>query len=233
MDETQAEPAKPDQELHEADFADMHLKEGESLIVQPTVGLDVEPFNVSYIGAHGRMSFLTTLPSVGEKGIWMTPGNSFKFRVVHGMYAYAFTSRSLRAHSRPYPYAHFAIPEGVKYRQIRQSRRLETRLPVEVLRANGSTTLAIMRDISEHGARLELTGLLDEVGAEVTLVIPIVLPELTSSLTARATIRNQGDMDRAISAGRFHYGVHFTPLAPEEGHLLQHFIEHLLVEQLS
>jgi hypothetical protein len=233
MEANQAESEKPEQELHDADFADMHLKVGEPLVVQPLVGLEAEPFTVSFIGAHSRMSFLTTLPSVGDKGIWITPGSSFKFRVVHGMYAYAFTSRSLRAHSRPYPYAHFAIPESVKYRQIRKSHRLETRLPVEVCRANGSRTLAIMRNISEHGARLELTGLLDEVGAEVTLTIPILLPDAASSITVIATVRNSSDMDRSISAGRFQYGVSFIPLGPEDGHLLQHFIEHLLVERLA
>jgi hypothetical protein len=221
------------QELQDADFADMHLKVGETLVMQPLALFEAEQFTVSFIGAHSRMSFLTTLPSIGDKGIWVTPGSSFKFRVVHGMYAYAFTARSLRAHSRPYPYAHFAMPDGVKYRQIRKSHRLETRLPVEVCRANGSRTLAILRDISEHGAKLELTGMLDEVGAQVTLAIPILLPDATSAISVVATIRNNSDMDRSMSAGRFYYGVSFAPLAPEDGHLLQHFIEHLLVEQLA
>lgn len=228
-----SEPESSQHGLHDADFADMHLKVGEHLLVQPLAGLEAEPFTVSFIGAHSRMSFLTTLPSVGDKGMWIPPGRRFTFRVVHGMYAYAFTAQSLRARSQPYPYAHFAMPEGVKYRQIRQSHRLETRLPVEVCRANGSRTLAIMRDISEHGAKLELTGLLDELGAEVTLSIPILLPDSSNSIAVIATIRNSSDMARSISAGRFHYGVSFVPLAPEDGLLLQHFIDHLMVEQLA
>ncbi|MDP2833312.1 MAG: flagellar brake protein [Pseudomonadota bacterium] len=222
-----------DQELHEADFADMHLKVGEPLVVQPLAGFEAEPFTVSFIGAFGGKSFLTSLPVAGDKGMWVPLASRFSFRVVHGMYAYAFTTQSLRARSRPYPYAHFALPESVKYRQIRQSVRLKTRLPVELCRANGSHTLAIMRDISEHGAKLELTGLLDDVGAEVTLTIPILLPDAVSAMTLIATIRNSGDRDRSISVGRFHYGVRFTPPSPEDGALLQHFIEHLLVEQLA
>lgn len=230
---SESEAARPEQELHDAAFLDMHLKVGEPLIAQPLAGFEAEPFTVSYIGAHGRMSFLTSLPAVGDKGMWITPGSRFKFRVVHGMYAYAFTAQSLRAHSRPYPYAHFSMPESVKYRQIRQSHRLETRLPVEIRRANGSRTLAIMRDISEHGAKLELSGVLDEVGAEITLTIPILLPQATSSITVNASIRNSGDLERAVSAGRFFYGVSFTPLAAEDGSLLQHFIDHLMVELLA
>lgn len=221
------------QDLESTDFFDMHIRVGETLMVQPLAGIDAESFSVSFIGACSPLSFLTTLPSVGAKAIWVTPGSSFKFRVVHGMYAYAFTSRSLRAHSRPYPYAHFAIPEDVKYRQIRNSQRLETRLPVEIARANGSRTLAIMRDISQHGAKVELTGMLDEVGAQVTMTIPILLPDTTSSISVVATICNSSDLDRSVSAGRFQYGVRFTPPAAESGRLLQHFIAHLLVEKLA
>lgn len=221
------------QELESTDFSDMHLRVGETLLVQPLAGIDAESFSVSFIGANGPMGFLTTLPSVGAKAIWVPPGSSFKFRVVHGMYAYAFTSRSLRAHSRPYPYAHFAIPEDVKFRQIRSSQRMETRLPVEIVRANGTRTLAIMRDISQHGARVELTGMLDEVGAQVALTIPILLPDITSSIDVDAIICNSSDLDRSISAGRFHFGLQFVPVAAESGRLLQHFIDHLLVEKLA
>jgi len=222
-----------EQELQEADFADIHLKVGEPLTVQPLALSEAEPFSVSFIGAFRQMSFLTSLPDVGGKAIWITPGSSFKFRVVHGMYAYAFTARSLRSHSRPYPYAHFAIPKSVKYRQIRRSIRLETRLPVEVTRANGSRTMAIMRNVSEHGAKLELTGLLDELGAQATMTIPILLPDATSTITVIVTVRNSSDLERSITAGRFHYGVSFVPLKVEDMLLLQHFIDHLLVEQLA
>lgn len=233
MADGEIESAKMEQELHEAGFIDMHLRVGEPLIAQPLVGSETEPFTVNFIGAHGRLSFLTSLPSVGDKGMWIPLGSQFKFRVVHGMYAYAFTARSLRAHSRPYPYAHFSMPEAVKYRQIRQSHRLETRLPADICRADGSRTLAILRDISEHGAKLELTGLLDEIGAEITLTLPILLPQGAQSMTVIGTIRNRGDLERAVSAGRFYYGISFTPLSPEDGSLLQHFIDHLMVEQLA
>jgi hypothetical protein len=233
MAESETETAKVEQELHEAGFIDMHLRGGEPLIAQPLAGFEAEPFTVNFIGAHGRLSFLTSLPSVGDKGMWIPVGSQFKFRVVHGMYAYAFTARSLRAHSRPYPYAHFSMPEAVKYRQIRQSHRLETRLPAEICRTDGTRTLAILRDISEHGAKLELTGFLDEIGAEITLTLPILLPQAASSLTLIACIRNSGDLERAVSVGRFFYGVSFTPLSPDDGSLLQHFIDHLMVEQLA
>lgn len=233
MEDHQAEAGIPDHELHDADFTDMHLKVGEHMVVHSLVGAEAEPFSVSFIGAFGHHSFLTSLPLMGDKGMWIPLGNKYSFRVVHGVYVYAFTTHCLRARSRPYPYAHFALPESVKYRQIRQSQRLETRLPVEISRADGSRTLAIMRDLSVHGAKLEMTGMLDTVGEEVTLSIPILLPDLTRSLSVTATIRNSDDPDHAISAGCFHYGVGFMPLDLEDSVLLQRFIDHALVEQLA
>jgi hypothetical protein len=221
------------QELRETDFAGIHLRAGETLIVQPLSGFEAEPFSVSYIGAHGKLSFLTSLPRVGEKGKWVTPGNPFKFRVVHGKYVYAFTARSLRAHSRPYPYAHFSVPESVKYRQVRQSHRLETRLPVEIRRGDGSHAQAVMRDISEHGARLEMTEALGELAEVVTLTLPIMLPHVVRSIVVTATLCNCGDTDRSASTGRFDYGVSFSLSSEDDQVVLQHFIDHSLVEQLA
>ncbi len=233
--ETTPEPPTTnlEQELHEADFGDIHLRAGETLIVQPLAGLGAESFSVSFIGAHGKLSFLTSLPRVGEKGKWVTPGNQFKFRVVHGKHVYAFTARSLRAHSRPYPYAHFSIPESVKYRQVRKSHRLETRMPVEIRRGDGSQAQAVMRDISEHGAKLEMSEPLGEVADVVTLTLPIMLPHVVRSIVVTATICNCGDPDRSASGGRLVHGVSFALSSAEDRIVLQHFIDHSLVEQLA
>jgi hypothetical protein len=106
-------------------------------------------------------------------------------------------------------------------------------LPAEVTRANGGQGLAILRDISLHGAKLELTGVLDEIGARISLSVPIILPDQSSAITLNAVIRNSMDLDRSIAVGRFLYGVQFVDPAPESVSLLERFIEHLLVERLA
>jgi len=224
---------KVEAKQEETGFEAMQVKTGEVLLMQFKEGLDTTQYKVTYIGAVEEQSFLATLPVVQQKGIWLKMGTLLSFKVLHGRYAYAFTTRVLRARSRPYPYAHFAIPQSIKFRQIRTSSRLKTSLPVEVKRANGTRSLAIMRDISRHGTRLELVGQLDEVGETIELSMPIILPEATTKVVVSAVIRNSGDFERSLAAARFHYGVEFVDLAPESALMLQRFIDHLVVEQLN
>lgn len=223
--------ARPEQDLRDTSFTGMHLRVGETMIAQPLSGFEAEPFAVSFIGAHRNISFLVSLPLTGNQGRWVTPGNQYKFRVVHGKHVYAFTARSLRAHSRPYPYAHFSIPEIVKYRQVRDAYRLEIHLPVDILTAAGARTPVSMRDLSEHGARLETNERVGEVGCELKLEIP--LPDRDEPLAVSASICNRDDPDLAAAAGRYRYGVSFTFAAPRDEERLRHFIDHTLVEQLA
>lgn len=217
----------------ETGFEAMQIKTGEVLLMQFREALDTTQYKVTYIGALQDQSFLTTLPVVQHKGIWLKVGSLLNFKVLHGRFAYAFSTRAVRARSRPYPYAHFAIPASVRFRQIRTSSRLKILLPVEVTRANGTRSLAIMHDLSRYGARLELVGHLGEIGDAIELSMPIILPESTSRLTLAATIRNCGDRERALEAGRFQYGVELAGQAPDAEALLQRFLDHLVVKQLN
>jgi hypothetical protein len=222
-----------DARLDETDFEAIHLKTGEVLLMQFKEGSDTSQYRVTYIGALEGHSFLATLPTAQQKGLWLKVGTLLNFKALHGRFAYAFVTKVMRARSRPYPYAHFAIPAKIRFRQIRASSRLPTVLPVEVKRANGTRSLAIMRDVSRYGARLELVGHLDEIGAVIELAMPIILPDSTAKITVAATIRNCGDIERSLAAGRFHYGVELAAASPEEDVLFQRFVDHLVVEQLN
>lgn len=222
-----------DTSLQATDFEAMRLKTGELLLMQLKDSLDTNQYKVTYIGSFRDKGFITSLPAQEHKGIWLKTGMSLNFKVLHGKYAYAFSCKTLRAHSRPYPYAHFSIPETIMFRQIRAACRLKTLLPVEIRRANGTHSLAILRDISSRGARLELVGFLDEIGTGIELTLPIILPESNHKIALGATIRNVSDIERSLAAGKFQYGVEFGELAAEEAKLLQFFVDHLAVEQYN
>jgi hypothetical protein len=222
-------------EVHAPDiaFADVHLQVGEVLNMQAQGVADEVTYQVRFIGALEGHSLITTLPMAGGKGIWIPPGSTFVFRTLWGIYALAFTCRALRAHSRPYPYVHFSYPESVRSRQIRVTPRHATRLPVEAIRGDGTRTLAILRDISLHGAHLELTAPLGVIGAGCEFVIPLILPEVVSQLKLPGTIRNASNRDRAMAEGRFRYGIEFGTMNDQDAMLLHYFIDHLLAERLG
>jgi len=214
-------------------FADIHLQIGEVLNMQAQGLADDTTYQVRFIGAHEGYSLITTLPTVAGKGIWIPPGNTFVFRTLWSIYALAFTCRALRAHSRPYPYVHFSYPEAVRSRQIRAAPRHTTRLPVEATRGDGTRTLAIMRDISLHGAHLELTAPLGDIGASFEFVVPLILPEVVSQLQLPGVIRNAVNRDKAMAEGHFRYGIEFGTMDERDTLLLHYFLDHLQAERLG
>ncbi len=218
-------------QLHEADFDDMHLRVGMSLQMRQTSANGVQQFTVQYIGTIPGLSFLTTLPKVGETPIWLRPGVKLSFRALVGTHAYAFDTSTLRARSKPCSYAHFAIPPRVQYRSVRRDPRIDIRLPVEVRRADGTRTMAIMRDLSLRGATLELVGKLADTGDSVAIDMPVILPELARTLALNAIVRNCTDYIESVDKGRFRYGVEFAALDEEGGILLHYFIDHMIAEQ--
>jgi len=222
-----------DQPHHEVFFADVHLRIGETLQMQPVGLTDETSYPVRFIGALEGQSLITSLPLVEGKGIWIPPGSTFVFRVLWGIYALAFTCRALRAHSRPYPYVHFSYPEAIRSKQIRGAPRHATRLPVEATRGDGTHTLAIMRDISLRGAHLELTAPLGEKGDTCEFVIPLILPEVISQLKLTCVIRNMSNLAKAMAEGRFRYGIEFGKMNDQDTLLLHYFIDHLVAERLG
>lgn len=219
------------QHLHRADFEDMHLRVGAALQMRQTTAQGVSQFNVQYIGAIKGLSFLTTLPKVGDTAIWLRPGVKVSFRALAGTHVYAFDASTLRARSKPHSYAHFSLPAEVHYRPVRRDPRIEVRLPVELRRPDGTRTLAIMRDLSLRGATLELAGMLAEPGGMIDLEIPVILPELIRTLGLRAAVRNSADLDACIEKGQFRYGVEFEAPEEEGAILLHYYIDHLIAEQ--
>lgn len=211
-------------------FDDMNLRVGVILQMQQEDVSGKVQYGVRFIGAIPAVSFLATLPIRDDKAIWMRPGSPATFRVLSGTHVYAFATSVVRARSRPSSYAHFAIPEVVHSRTVRRHPRAEVRLPVEIERADGTRSMAILRDISLRGATVEMVGILASPGDSVLVDVPLILPELTRKLTLKALVRNCSDYEASVEKGRFRYGVEFIEIQEEDSIMLHYFINHLVAE---
>jgi c-di-GMP-binding flagellar brake protein YcgR len=214
----------------EAGFNDMALPVGTVLKLSQESATGMAHFPVRYIGAIAGVSFLTTLPKRDDGVIWMRAGGRVTFRVLAGTNIYAFATTVLRAHTRPSPYAHFALPAAVRYKPVRRDLRVATRLAVEVETGDGIRTRATMRDLSLGGAILEADGLPAILGDALRIELPLTLPELSRTLVLPAVVRNCSGHAESAGQGRFRYGVEFDPVPEQDGVLLHYFIDHLVAE---
>jgi len=217
-------------ELVEVGFEQINLKVGVAMQMQQKALASPVNHNVQYIGAIPGVSFLITLPRVDDGPIWLRQGSKATFRALVGTHIYAFNTSVLRARSRPSSYAHFAIPEVVHSRSVRRHPRVETRLPVEITRADATRSMAIMYDLSLRGATLELVGVLASPGDTISIDLPLILPELTRKLELTAVVRNCGDYLASVAKGRFRYGVEFVEVSEDDSMLVHYFVDHLIAE---
>lgn len=217
-------------ELKTATFEDMGLRGGITLQMRQEGTVEVAQYPVRYIGMIAGVSFLTTLPVREDGVIWLRQGSLFSFRALAGTHLYAFDARALRAHTRPSPYAHFTVPDKVHYRAVRRDPRVETRLPAEIERPDGTRSMAIVRDISLRGATLELAGFLADPGDPIRIDLPLILPELSKKMEMRAVVRNGADHLVSVERAWFRYGIEFVEIDEENAILLHYFIDHLIAE---
>jgi len=221
---------KQGSELSVVAFDDMDLRGGKAMQMQLADISEPASHNVQFIGVLPDISFMTTIPVRAGKPIWLRPGIAVKFRVLIGTHVYAFKTTSLRAHSRPGPYAHFKAPEVVHGRPVRRDPRVELRLPVEIKRSDKTHSMAILNDLSLRGATLEMVGVLGNVGDVFNIDLPLILPELRKKLNLSATVRNCSDYAASIEQGRFRYGIEFVDISEGDSILLHYFINHLMAE---
>lgn len=219
-------PAAPPQR-QTVSFDAIRLSVGDTLHIQAVGTAEQARYPVRYIGGFKDASLLTTLPIVNHEGMWMRFNGEYVFRGLAGRYIYAFVARLIKARAHPYPYAHFSYPEVAEVRLVRRSPRIKLRQASQGEKADGTVLPAIFLDLSLHGAMVETSESLGEVGDSVHVTLPIRLAEVNRELRLGADIRSVSDG----FASR--YGLEFHRLADEDVLLLHFYIDHQIAEGVT
>jgi hypothetical protein len=223
MEPTSSARSAPSQTL---DAAMLRLNVGDTLHMRLAGGIDGTQYGVRYLGGLRGHSLMTTLPLVDGDPIWMRPGASYIFRTLSGMYVYAFTSKVLKARSKPYPYAHFAYPAMVQARQVRRAARVRLSLPALARRADGGAVAVTLRDLSLNGVLIESADHLGAVGDTLELELPIALDEVNKRMKLAATLRNCAGVSAEGCSPPLRAGLEFGRLGNDDLLLLHYFIDH-------
>ncbi len=221
-------PAENTQASQIVDADMLRLNVGDTLHMQIANSQDETQYGVRYLGALRGQSLMTTLPVVDGEAIWMKPGGSYIFRALSGMHVYAFTTKVIKARSKPFPYAHFVYPETVRTRQVRRAARVKLKLPTLVRRADGTQVAATLRDLSLNGVLVEANDSLGSLGDNLRVEFPIALDEVNKRLAIDATLRNSTALE---DGAPLRAGLEFGRLGNDDTLLLHYCIDHQIATQ--
>lgn len=183
---------------------------------------DARHYHVQFIGMVKDKGFITSLPVSGDKGLWMTPGGTYVFHVLAGMYVHAFTSQVLIARAQPYPHVHFEYPAQVQSRRVRKAPRVRMSLDARLSGADGAEQVARVVDLSLNGALVEFSAPVE--GDSLRLTLPIQLDEARKELLLSTVIRNRATPTQPGQP--WHVGVEFGEIPEQDALLLHYFICH-------
>jgi c-di-GMP-binding flagellar brake protein YcgR len=213
------------------DMDALHLKVGDTLHMQIADALDETQYSVRYLGGLKGESIMTTLPVIDGVALRMRPGGNYIFRALTGMHVYAFSTKVIKARSKPFNYAHFEYPENVLTRQVRRAARVRLNLPTRVSGPDGHEVEALLQDLSLNGVLLQTPTAIGAIGALVHVELPVSLDEIDKHLTLSATVRNSAVIGKNPESSHVRYGLEFGRLSNDDTLLLHYFIDHESAKQ--
>ncbi len=209
----------------------LRLNVGDILHIQIAGSQDETQYSVRYLGALKGQSLMVTLPLVNGEPIWMKPGGSYIFRTLSGMHVFAFTTKVLKARSKPFAYAHFTYPTALQARQVRRAARVKLNLPIMVRRPDGQQVAATLLDLSLIGLLLEASEPLGAIGDSLDIELPIALDEVNKRLSLKVTLRNSASLGTGPEKAPVRAGLEFGRLDNDDTLLLHYFIDHQIALQ--
>lgn len=201
-------------------FEAMRLHPGALLQIKSSTG-DVT-HSVRYIGAISGKSVLTTLPIVNGKNILVQAGQMYVIRGFTGKFAFAFETPIIMARIQPFPYIHFAYPQAINSKTVRNSLRVKANLPATVTPKNNSQPVAVvMLDLSATGSMVDSAMPLGEIGDAVKLVFSAAFDNITADLNVSAIIRS---LHKTETGESLRTGLEFENVAHNDNLILRCFV---------
>ncbi len=217
-------------------FADMRLKVGDRLQIQPPAQLTQERFTVRLIGYLDGQSILVTPPYANGLRLPLQEGETIIIRYFSGQNAFGFSATINKISKLPYEYFHLSFPEAVQGMIIRKAPRVRTRIITSVLKTDQAPGTdpksAIIANVSASGALLDGRQPLGAKGDVLRLAFRVHLHNVDALLSVNGVIRAVFEDDNP-NPGRpafIHHGIEFQDLEPNDSVILQSLIYQQMVE---
>jgi hypothetical protein len=224
---------EPDEVAASLRFADLQLKVGDRMQLQPPKQATEERCIVRLIGYVAGASVLVTPPYQGDQRLQLFEGEELVVRAFTGRNAFGFASAVDKVVKHPFEYLHLAYPEAVQAVQVRKAVRVTTNIIASVSAYNQDMepVPAVIVDVSSSGALIDAAQAMGEVGDLLRIVFRVRLHGVDSDLTVDAFIRNRyAEYMQSGGVAAVHHGVEFSALAATDSMILESLIYQQLVE---
>jgi c-di-GMP-binding flagellar brake protein YcgR len=208
----------------------LKLQVGDSVQVQL---FTTEPNETRYIvrvlGFQPGVSLLIHTPRAKGNALLLREGQLMTVRLLTGNTVYGFESRILRVCLSPFPYLHVAYPKEFESLVVRKAQRARTTIIASVENAdrpgdNKEPFPAIIADLSTAGAMLSASMRMGEPGDSIMIRAKFVVGGIEKYLSVAAVIRGVREREGEDGGTRYHHGVEFQMLEPDEQLVLHGYV---------
>jgi c-di-GMP-binding flagellar brake protein YcgR len=218
-------------------FQDMRLRVGDRIQLQPPSVLGSERCIVRMLGYLDNVSLMVTAPVFNGMRVPVVEHDKIVARVFSSQKAFGFDCNVIRVCKLPFDYLHLSFPAVIQGAVVRKSPRIKTKIITSISRSepneSGEKIPGVIVDLSANGAMIKARQQLAEKSQTVTLSFRIYLHNMEAYLSTKAVIRNvlvDEDNDGSDPL-KYHHGVEFIDLPPNDSVILQSLIYQQIIEQ--
>lgn len=232
---TTAAPA-PEQKTYT--FADMRLRVGDRLQIEPPAAVSSERHMCKVIGWLDNLSLLVTTPMVNGLRVPLRDNDKVVARIFANQNAFAFDTDVMRAVKIPFDHLHLTFPTRIQGAVIRKSPRIKMRMisTVSPLPPDGNSPQesaprysAIILNVSADGALIQAKQPLTEKNGRLKLAFRVNLHDVDAMLTVTAVVRSLFAEEGKV--GVMCHGVQFLEMESNDRLILQSMIYQKMIEQ--
>jgi c-di-GMP-binding flagellar brake protein YcgR len=218
-------------------FKDMRLRVGDRIQLQPPAAISSERYIVRLLGYLDSASLMVTAPVFNGMRVPMREHDNIVARVFSSQKAFGFDCTVIRVCKLPYDYLHLSFPDLVQGALVRKSPRIRTKIIASIAKSETSASSerlsGVIVDLSADGAMVKSRQPLAEKSQTIVLSFRIYLHNMEAYLTTKAIIRNifANEENGNEDSLKFHHGVQFLELQPNDSVILQSLIYQQMIEQ--
>ncbi|GAB1392705.1 hypothetical protein MASR1M60_08680 [Rhodocyclaceae bacterium] len=227
---------EPEQKIYT--FADMRLRVGDRLQIEPPATVSTDRHMCKVIGWLENQSLLVTTPMVNGLRVPLRDNDKVVARIFANQNAFAFDTDVMRAVKIPFDHLHLRFPTRIQGAVIRKSPRIKMRMisTVSPLPPEGNTPQeaaprysAIILNVSADGALIQAKQPLTEKNGRLKLAFRVNLHDVDAMLTVTAVVRSLFAEEGKV--GVMCHGVQFLEMESNDRLILQSMIYQKMIEQ--